>query len=146
MEYSSIINLLDHKPVALIGVSAKAEKFGNEIFKTLTQCGYEISPIHHSLDSIQGKKCYHSLSEIQPPPKTVIFCARPKNVLSVLQEFKKLHGEKVWFQQGVKSQEAFDFCRSHDLEFYQGKCILLAVNAFPHKLHKFFLRLFGRLK
>jgi|GEM_PF-646474 len=146
MEHQSIVNLLAHKPVALIGVSAKPEKFGNAIFKTLRENGCEIIPVHHSIDSVLGKRCYRTLSQIDPPPKTLILAAKPNNTLAVLKEFKNLGGEKVWFQQGFNSQEAFDFCQNNGLEFYQGKCILLAVDAFPHKIHKFFLKLFGGLK
>ncbi len=146
MELQTIKNLLNHKPVALIGVSAKPEKFGNAVFKTLQENGYEIFPVHHSLNSVLEKKCFRTLSQINPPPKSLILAAKPSNTIAVLQEFKSLGGEKVWFQQGFNSQEAFDYCQDNGLEFYHGKCILLAVDAFPHKFHKFFLKLFGALK
>ena len=146
MRYQDILDLLNNKPVALIGVSSKKDKFGNYAFKTLTENGYEIHPIHRNLSSIEGKKCYNSLLEIRPAPKSLILITQPQNILPVLEEFKSLGGEKVWFQQGIKSHEAFKYCRDNGITHYSGTCILLSIKAFPHSVHNFIFRLFGILK
>ena len=146
MRYQEILDLLNNKPVALIGVSSTKEKFGNYAFKTLTENGYEIYPIHRNLTSVEGKKCYSSIKEIDPAAKSLILITQPQNILPVLEDFKSLGGEKVWFQQGIKSPEALDYCKNNGLIYYSGTCILLSIKAFPHSVHKFIFRLFGIIK
>ncbi len=146
IKHSDIIQFLQTEPIAMIGVSRNDRKFGNKAFKTLVQEGYNIIPIHSSIERIEGYQCFRSLSELDPPPKSFIICSKSDNLIPLLKEFKSIGGENVWFQQGCKFEEGANFCRENGVNYYYNNCILMASDAFPHKFHRFILKLFGRLK
>lgn len=135
---------LDQAPVAFVGVSSNEKKFGNYAFKTLQDEGYKVAPLHHTMTEFLGNRCYRTLSEIDPAPKSLIICAKPDNCLPLLAEFKQLGGEFVWFQQGFKSSEAAGFCETNGIEYSLGKCILMNSKGFPHSFHRFIMKMIGK--
>jgi len=137
-------SFLSQAPVAFVGVSSNENKFGNHAFKTLLDEGHILIPLHHTMKEYQGNKCFQTLSEINPAPKSLIICAKPDNCLPLLAEFKQAGGEFVWFQQGFKSPEAAGFCETNGIDYSSGKCILMNSKGFPHNFHRFIMKLVGK--
>lgn len=146
MNQKTIIDFLRTEPVAMIGVSSSGKKYGNHAFKTLTDEGYKIIPVNPKMSIYYSIKCYPNLSAINPAPKSLIISTKPENTLLILDEFKKIGGEQVWFQQGADFGEAVDFCKTNGIKYYQGYCILMVSRSFPHSIHRLILKLVGSFK
>ena len=49
---------------AVAGVSRDPKKFGHVMFRELRQKGMDVVPINPNADTIDGVKCYSSVSEL----------------------------------------------------------------------------------
>lgn len=54
----TIEKFISKRSFALAGVSKDSRKFGNAILKELAGRGFTVYPVHPSLDSVEGVKCY----------------------------------------------------------------------------------------
>ena len=52
-----IEKFVSDKNIALIGVSANNQKFGNILLVELTKKGYTVFPVHPELSEVNGIKC-----------------------------------------------------------------------------------------
>lgn len=136
---------LKSSPLAIAGVSSTGKGFGASAFRTLLAEGFDVVPINPKIERFEGHRCYQSLSLMNEPPSAVVIITKPENTLPILAECKTLGISKVWFQPGAESEEALIYCQQNNIRAYSGFCILLFTKIFPHSLHLFFLKLFGKL-
>ncbi|MCK6605301.1 MAG: CoA-binding protein [Ignavibacteriaceae bacterium] len=135
------------KNLAIAGVSRSGNKFGNAILKELVKRGCEMFPVHHEADSIDGHKCYRSLSELKGSAEGLIVCVKPEKVPALLEESAQSGIKKVWIQQGASSAAAASKAASLGLEVVDGKCILMYAGDVRgiHKFHRTVAGWFGRV-
>jgi acyl-CoA synthetase (NDP forming) len=74
--------------IAVIGASAEDGKIGNSVLKNLINGGYQgrIIPIHPSLDSVLGRKAFHSIKEVPERVDVAVFAIPARLVAAVLAE------------------------------------------------------------
>ena len=70
----AIVDFVEEKRVALVGVSRSGKKFGNAIHTELKQRGYEVFVVHPEAQEIAGDRCYPSLAALQGQVDRVIIC------------------------------------------------------------------------
>ena len=59
----SVVKILkSFRNVAMVGVSNNPERPSYIVFRYLTACGYNVIPVNPTINEVQGKKCYASLS------------------------------------------------------------------------------------
>lgn len=90
--------LLKKKVWAVIGANQNREKYGNKIFRTLKEKGFEVYAVNPMYDSVEGEKCYPNLTELPKLPDVINFVVSPQRALSALDEAAKLGIKYVWFQ------------------------------------------------
>ena len=144
---SEIDNFLANKSIALIGYSRSGKKFGNTIYTELTKTGYRVYPIHNAADDINGVKCYKSFNDLPEKVENAIFVIPPEKNSAILEDARNSGVKYIWFQQGASDKRVIGFCHEHQIAAIHDYCILMFIvsSAFPHNLHKWFLRLFGKL-
>jgi predicted CoA-binding protein len=113
------------KKFAVIGATDNAEKYGNRIFKNLTNRGYEVYPVNPNLKEIEGVKCYPSLADVPVKVDVVDFVVPPKVTESILKECKRLGLDHIWLQPGSESDAAIAFCLDNKLKVVYGTCVML---------------------
>jgi predicted CoA-binding protein len=86
------------------------------------------------------------LDSLPAIPQGVIIITKPKDTLRILEDCLKVGVKTVWIQQGAESPEALAFCEKNGIKAFSGNCILLFTKVFPHTLHLFFWKLFGKIK
>ncbi len=144
-----IQKFLENKKVVLIGASRNSKKFGNIVFKTLIDKGFEVIPVNPNVDNIDGIKCYNNLKEINSDIKNLIVIT-PKNVTkNIIQQVIELNGkfENIWIQQGSDTKESIELLEENKINYIAGQCILMYANPSGfHKFHQTIAKLFGMYK
>jgi hypothetical protein len=144
---AQIDDFLGCRRLALVGVSASGGKFGNTIRKELFAKGYELRLVHRSAAAIDGRPCAPSLAALAGQVDGAILVTPPAETEKLVREAHAAGIHRLWLQQGAESQAAIALATQLGLSVVHHECILMfARNAgWPHRLHRFFRKLFGQL-
>ncbi len=117
------------KKIAVIGI--KDENHANEaahsVPKYLQQHGYEILPVNPKCDTVFGKKCFASVSEITEPVDAVLIFRRPGNVPQHADEILSMEHKPavVWMQSGIRNMEAAHKLAKAGIQVVQDHCMYM---------------------
>lgn len=115
--------MLDSKNWAVVGVSAREDKWGYKIWKILREHGYNTYGVNPNYDEIEGEKIYNRLSDI-PEKVDVIDMVVAKNIsITTLKEAKDLGIDKIFFQPGTYDNKVIDEADQLDLKYLVDDCI-----------------------
>jgi uncharacterized protein len=136
---------LNHKRMAVAGVSRDSKKFGNVIFKDLIKKGFEPIPINPNVDEIEGHKCYPNLSALPEKIEALVLVTSPAQSLLLVKEAAGQGISNIWIQQGAESPEVLDYCEEQKINCISGRCIMMFTEPVKsiHSVHRFFSKLFG---
>lgn len=143
---------LDHKRVAVTGVSRHPENHGsNVVYKRLRERGYEVFAVNPATDTVEGDHCYHDLKSVPGGVDWVVIGTRPETAEETMRECVELGIPRVWmhraFGTGSVSDEATAYGRDHGVEVIDGGCpCMYDPTADPgHKFMKVALTLTGKV-
>jgi predicted CoA-binding protein len=143
---AAVNDFLNQRTLAVVGVSRSGKKFGNAATRELRKKGYRMIPVHPEAETIDGERCYPSLSQLPEQVGGVLVVVPPEQTEQVVREAADAGIRHVWMQQGAESKSAIDFCREHGMTVVHGECILMfAEPTGAHKLHHWFWRVLGKL-
>jgi len=136
------------KGVAIIGASTNPRKLSHGILKNLTTYGFKggVYPVNPGADTIDGVKCFRSVSELPREVKGVIFMTPKEATLPVAREVIA-HGIKdLWIQQGAETKEVISELEKEDVNLIHNQCMLMfwKPNGI-HSFHRFLKKIFGGL-
>jgi predicted CoA-binding protein len=142
-----IDDFLAQRTLAIVGVSRKAEKFGNSAFKELKTKGYQLFLVHPSGEVILGEQSYPSLKELPQKVGGVLVSVPPAQAEKVVQEAHEVGINHIWLQQGAESQAALEYGEQNGMNVIYGRCILMFAQpqAFFHKPHRWVMQLLGQM-
>ena len=132
---------------AVVGVSADRKKFGNSVFRTMKQKGFTVYPVHPSLESVEGEKCFATVSAL-PADVTSIVTVVPPAVTKLVVEEAMVKGVRhVWMQPGSNSRTAAEVARNAGATVVDGECILMFLQPVEsiHALHRWVKKVVGRM-
>lgn len=115
--------MLEKKSWAVVGVTAKKDKWGNRIFNILKENDYETYGVSPNYDEIDGEKIYHSLSDLPSKVDVIDLVVSPKISLSTLDEANELGIEYIFFQPGTYNDEVIAKADELGLKYLIGDCI-----------------------
>jgi len=119
-----IREILSLKKVVVIGMSKNSNKAAHYVPKYLSENGYDVIPINPTTDTILGKKCYESISNV-PSDVDIIDLFRPSDqVLSVIQEAIKKKPKVIWLQEGIHNPEAEELAKKEGIKVVFNRCML----------------------
>jgi predicted CoA-binding protein len=133
--------------LALVGMSGKKKKFGNQIYQELTASGYELFPVHPTAKSIDGRTCWPTLAAVPEPVEGVIIAVPPQSAFQVVKEAVQAGLERIWLQPGADSPEAIRYGEEHGVNVIHGHCVLMFMGSshWIHRLHGWFWGVLGKL-
>ena len=136
---------IETKTYAIAGVSRDRKKFGNYVFRKLTEKGYQLYPINPNATEIDGSACYADISAL-PADVTHLVVITPKNqTLQVVEAAVNRGIQNIWVQQSAETREVMDFARDKANNFIFKKCIMMyAEPKGMHKFHRFINDLFRK--
>jgi predicted CoA-binding protein len=126
MEMDDLIKeFMEQKRFAVVGATDNPEKYGNRVYHNLRHRNYEVYPVNPRLETLDGEKCYASLTELPVKVDVVDFVVPPAATEAILKECLELGLENIWLQPGSESQAALDFCREHNLKVVHDVCVMM---------------------
>ncbi|MCR4335999.1 MAG: CoA-binding protein [archaeon] len=103
------------KTIAILGASAKKEKFGNKCVRAYKQLGWKIFPINPNEKEIEGIKCYSSIKEILEKPDRVSIYLHSQITLSLIPELKEAGIQEVMLNPGAESDELISELKKNNI-------------------------------
>ena len=132
-------------PIAVVGVSSSARKFGTSVYRELKQRGYTVYGVHPTLKKFDDERCYPRLTSIPGKIDLVVVCVKPDKALSVVEDAVSRGVKRMFFQQGADFSEAIAKAEAAGLKAIKGGCILMYADPVGgiHAAHRFLSRIFG---
>ena len=119
-----IIEILNLKKVAVIGMSKHQEKAAHFVPKYLSENGFDIIPVNPNSDEILNKKCYKEINDIKDDIDIVDVFRPSEDVLPFVKDAIKKHPKVIWLQEGIHNEEAENLARKHGIDVVFNRCML----------------------
>ncbi len=102
--------------VAILGASAKPERYSYKALKELSAKGFAVFPVNPALKEIEGIKTYASLGEIEEKIDTVTVYLSPERSAALGEEILSLRPRRVIFNPGAENPGLADRLRAERVE------------------------------
>jgi len=137
--------LRNHR-MAIAGMSRSGKKFGNIVYKTLTEKGYELTPLHPEAHEFGGVPSISRINDLPDGVEDLLLVIPPAATEEMVKQIPESNIKRVWMQQGAESDEAIAFCEENNIPVVYGTCILMHSQPTGiHKFHHWLMGLFGKL-
>lgn len=123
------------RSVALVGVSGNELRSSNFVATYLVRTHLRIYPVNPGYDEILGLKCYGSLADLPEVPDIVDIFRRPDAIPGVVDEAIAIGAKVVWFQLGLRHNEAARTAMEAGLEVVQDRCLKIEHARFSGRLN-----------
>jgi predicted CoA-binding protein len=123
------------RSVALVGVSANPLRSSNFVATYLVRTDLEIYPVNPMYDEVLGLKSYPSLAELPVVPDIVDVFRRHDEIPGVVEEAIAIGARVVWFQLGLRHEEAAARATDAGLRVVQDRCLKIEHARFSGSLH-----------
>jgi len=142
-------DFLAQRRIALVGVSRDPRDLSRKLFEELRGRGYDVVPVHPTLESVDGVACARRLQEVSPPADGALLMTPPAATDRVVRDCAEAGVSRVWMHRGVGpgavSPAAVSYCRDHGIAVVTGACpfMFLPRAGLVHRTHGFLARLLG---
>jgi predicted CoA-binding protein len=119
----------------MVGVSANPLRSSNFVATYLIRTPYTIWPVNPNYEEVLGLRCYPSLRELPEPPDIVDVFRRQEDLPAVVEEAIEVGAKVVWFQLGLRHEEAAARAREAGLMVVQDRCLKIEHARFAGGLH-----------
>jgi predicted CoA-binding protein len=109
--------------VALVGVSANPIRSSNFVAAYLVRTSLRTYPVNPVYDEVLGQRSYPSLADLPEVPDIVDIFRRPEAIPGVVEEAIEVGAKVVWFQLGLRHDEAAQRAIDAGLEVVQDRCL-----------------------
>jgi predicted CoA-binding protein len=123
------------KSAALVGVSANPLRSSNFVAAYLVRTPLRMYPVNPMYEEVLGRKCYPSLSDLPEVPDIVDIFRRPSEIPGVVEQAIEIGAKVVWFQLGLRHDEAAQMAVDAGLLVVQDRCLKIEHARFSGKLH-----------
>jgi predicted CoA-binding protein len=142
---------LSDRRLAVVGVSRDGKDFSRAVLRAFLERGYDAVPVHPAGGEVEGRACARRVGDVRPPVEAALLLTPPAATDEVVRDCAEAGVKRVWMHRGAGrgavSDDALAFCREHGMEVVDGACpfMFLPGTGFGHGLHRFALRVMGRL-
>jgi uncharacterized protein len=120
-------DLLDHaKSVAIVGASDSPARASYFVLRYLRTHGYEVWPVNPTHATIDGLKCYPTLTALAAEhgvPDVVDVFRRPDALPAVVEEALAIGARALWLQYGVVNAAAIERADKAGLAVVVDRCM-----------------------
>jgi predicted CoA-binding protein len=111
------------RSVALVGVSANPVRSSNFVAAYLVRTPMRTYPVNPAYDEVLNETCYPSLADLPEVPDIVDIFRRPEAIPGVVDEAIEVGAQVVWFQLGLRHDEAARTALDAGLLVVQDRCL-----------------------
>lgn len=123
------------RTVALVGVSANPLRSSNFVATYLVRTPYVVRPVNPAYPEVLGIPTFPSLADLPEPPDIVDVFRRREHLPGVVEEAIEAGAGVVWFQLGLRHEEAAARAREAGLQVVQDRCLKIEHARFAGGLH-----------
>lgn len=123
------------KSVALVGVSANPIRSSNFVASYLIRTEFVTYPVNPMYEEVLGMKCYPALADLPEVPDIVDVFRREDQLPGVVEEAIAVGAKVVWFQLGLRHDEAARMALDAGLAVVQDRCLKIEHARFAGGLH-----------
>ena len=123
------------KSVALVGVSGNELKASNFVATYLIRTHLRVYPVNPAYEEILGLKCYASLADLPEVPDIVDIFRHPRFIPAVVDEAIAIGAKVVWFQLGLRHDDAARTAIAAGMEVVQDRCLKIEHARFSGRLN-----------
>lgn len=127
--------ILGARSVALVGVSANPIRSSNFVASYLVRTDFVTYPVNPMYDEVLGLKSYPSLRDLPEPPDIVDVFRKHSELPGVVDEAIEVGAKVVWFQLGLRHEEAARKAVEAGLKVVQDRCLKIEHARFAGGLH-----------
>lgn len=113
----------DARSVALVGVSANPIRSSNFVAAYLVRTPMTTYPVNPAYEEVLGERCYPSLRDLPEVPDVVDIFRRHDAIPGVVDEAIEVGAKVVWFQLGIRHDEAAQHALDNGLQVVQDRCL-----------------------
>ncbi len=121
--------------IALVGVSANPLRSSNFVATYLVKTPYRVYCVNPMYDEVLGLPCYRTLADLPEVPDIVDCFRRRDDLPGVVEEAIAVGAKAVWFQLGLRHDEAARGARDGGLAVVQDRCLKIEHARFAGGLH-----------
>ncbi|MDE0170464.1 MAG: CoA-binding protein [bacterium] len=121
--------------VALVGVSGNELRASNFVATYIIRTHLRVYPVNPMYDEILGLKCYPSLASLPEVPDIVDIFRKHSALPGVVDEAIAIEAKVVWFQLGLRHDEAARTAIDAGLEVVQDRCLKIEHARFSGRLN-----------
>jgi hypothetical protein len=127
--------ILGARTVALVGVSANPIRSSNFVASYLVRTNFVTYPVNPMYEEVLGLKSYPSLGDLPEPPDIVDVFRKHSEIPGVVEEAIEVGAKVVWFQLGLRHEEAARMAVDAGLKVVQDRCLKIEHARFAGGLH-----------
>ena len=127
--------ILGARTVALVGVSANPIRSSNFVASYLVRTDFVTYPVNPMYEEVLGLKSYPSLGDLPEPPDIVDVFRKHSELPGVVEEAIEVGAKVVWFQLGLRHEEAARMAVDAGLKVVQDRCLKIEHARFAGGLH-----------
>ena len=113
------------RSVALVGVSANVLRSSNFVAAYLVRTDLDMYPVNPMYEEILGLRSYPSLADLPVVPDIVDVFRRREELPNVVEEAIAVGAKVVWFQLGLRNDEAAAMAVAAGLKVVQDRCLMV---------------------
>ena len=124
-EPETVREMLRAKTIAVVGLSADAEKPSHYVSAYMQQQGYRIIPVNPTVKTVLGETSYASLSELPEKPDVVNVFRGAAVIPRIVEEMERLGLSNLWVQLGIVNMEAAQKAEASGIRVVMDRCIMV---------------------
>ena len=121
--------------VALVGVSANPIRSSNFVASYLIRTAFRTSMVNPAYDEVLGRRSYPRLADLPEVPDIVDVFRREEALPGVVDEAIEVGAKVVWFQLGLRHDEAARRAMDAGLLVVQDRCLKIEHARFSGRLN-----------
>ncbi len=132
LDENLIINILEARTIAVVGLSKDPMKPSHDVASYLQLHGYRIIPVNPTVDEVLGEKAYKSLLDLPEQLKhrvdVVDIFRRNEDIPPIVEQAIELFGKfahptAIWMQLGIVNEDAAKKARAAGLSVVMDRCM-----------------------
>lgn len=131
-EHELVADFVGRRTWAVVGASNDREKYGNRVYRVLRERGYQVYPVHPTLETVEGDRAYANVGVLPAGVEVVNIVIPPPRVARVLDMALAAGISRVWLQPGAESDAVLAYAATLDLQIVAGgPCAMVSARRWP---------------